>query len=150
LNFIDFIVAPLFVSMRQLLPKATKCLVHLKDNRNDWAKLYAQNIERSQRSKEEKMAEKKRWIRRTESFHQILLLPADVAPISHSSTLVAGGNKRMSSSTVGARRRNSILVCIACHLSHIVVISGCPFFFFGLTVVLSIVVLKGIGKIRQG
>jgi len=33
LNFIDFIVAPLFVAVRQVLPKVQKCCAYLKDNR---------------------------------------------------------------------------------------------------------------------
>lgn len=101
LNFIDFIVAPIFVSLRQLLPGVQRCCNHLRDNRHDWAKILYKNLESSDRTVAEKEQDKQRWQRRTESFQQILLPPAE---------LLEAAARPESAVRRSAPRRNSILV----------------------------------------
>ncbi len=73
LNFIDFIVAPIFVSLRQLLPNVQHGCVHLRDNRHESIRLFHTKLRASSKSAAEKEQEEVRWQRRTDTFNQILL-----------------------------------------------------------------------------
>ena len=68
LNFMDFIVAPIYVSLRQLLSHATECINHLKYNRQQWSTMLIQQLQLSNDSNE-----LQRWSKRDESFHDILM-----------------------------------------------------------------------------
>jgi class 3 adenylate cyclase/GNAT superfamily N-acetyltransferase len=103
INFIDFIVAPLFVSVRQLLSNVDICCNRIKDNRNEWAKILSKRVEASNKSRAEKALEKARWIRRTESFHMIMLPPEVKKRVNTS-------NQQQQAAGSAARRKNSIIM----------------------------------------
>ncbi|CEO99499.1 Phosphodiesterase [Plasmodiophora brassicae] len=78
LNFIDFVVAPLFVSLTHLLPACVVTCNSLRYNRLRWDAVLLQNIAQSNMSPEKKREEELRWRRRMASFDEILMF--EVAP----------------------------------------------------------------------
>lgn len=74
LSFIDFIVAPIYLSLRQLLPAVAHCCRLIKDNRASWAAIFTESIASNPKlNADEKRAELSRATRRTESFHSIMM-----------------------------------------------------------------------------
>eukprot|EP00479_Gromia_sphaerica_P014373 TRINITY_DN850_c0_g1_i1.p1 TRINITY_DN850_c0_g1~~TRINITY_DN850_c0_g1_i1.p1 ORF type:complete len:303 (+),score=50.45 TRINITY_DN850_c0_g1_i1:284-1192(+) len=73
LDFIDFIVAPMFVSIAQFLPKMTIACNQLRSNRRRWESLLVKKIDNSNMAYQKKLEEHKKWTRRMESFHQIMM-----------------------------------------------------------------------------
>jgi len=87
LNFIDFVVAPLFVSLRNLLPAANYCCENLRNNRKQWETILVRSIRCSTKSETEKQAELARWNRRHASFYDIILPPGRIRRGSSLATL---------------------------------------------------------------
>lgn len=79
LNFIDFVVAPLFVSLTQLLPNCVVACSLLRENRQHWGALLLQSIEESNLPLDKKREEELRWRRRMDSFDEILMIETDPA-----------------------------------------------------------------------
>ena len=73
LNFIDFVVAPIYVSLSELLPSMTEGCSCLRANRQRWGAILQKNISQSSMSDEKRREEDWRWKRRMESFDQILM-----------------------------------------------------------------------------
>jgi hypothetical protein len=73
LNFIDFIVSPIFVALRQLVPGVELCCQRLISNRHQWAVIVSKAIAMTNKTEKEKEEEQLRWNKRTMSFHDILL-----------------------------------------------------------------------------
>jgi len=84
IGFIDFIVAPIFVSLRNLLPEVRVCCNHIRDNRKKWAAIYIDQIRcgqgplASKWNEEQRAAEIERATRRTETFLEILFPPDEM------------------------------------------------------------------------
>jgi len=72
-NFIEFIISPSFVSLRQLLPETEIICKQLAENRSKWMEININNIKNSKRSDEEKLNEIQKWEKRTQSFYEFLL-----------------------------------------------------------------------------
>lgn len=75
LNFIDFIVAPLFLAFSALVPRAVECCRILSDNREKWQILLDEELagSRTDAAEEVRRAEKKRWARRKTAFQNVLM-----------------------------------------------------------------------------
>lgn len=73
LNFIDFIVAPLFVSLRRLLPTLPQPCRHLRRNRENWQALNGQRIQQLGLAEDDANTERRKWQTRAESFKVILV-----------------------------------------------------------------------------
>mmetsp|Transcript_9271 Transcript_9271/g.32672 ORF Transcript_9271/g.32672 Transcript_9271/m.32672 type:complete len:2305 (-) Transcript_9271:160-7074(-) len=71
LNFIDFIVAPLFIAVSNILPLMQTCVDMLDENRSKWEEELQRSI--AEEEPETKEAEKKRWERRKTAFHQVMI-----------------------------------------------------------------------------
>jgi len=68
LNFIDFIVAPIFVALRNMLPKVHYVVELLSHNRVQWNKMCEKVVEDSKVSDAQKTDERNRWQRRAQTF----------------------------------------------------------------------------------
>jgi len=78
LNFIDFIVAPVFVGIRAMLPKVHYIIEILAHNRGQWTKLCDKLVEESKTGSEtHKSEERNRWARRLQSFNQSIAPKGD-------------------------------------------------------------------------
>jgi hypothetical protein len=78
LNFIDFIVAPSYVALRNLLPQLSHACRLIKDNRAEWSRRYVGNVTANARlSDDERRAEITRNARREEGFNAIILPPQE-------------------------------------------------------------------------
>jgi len=74
INFIDFIVGPMFAAVRRLLPKTEICVSGLQSNRNVW---YQRLEKKNSNSKgvlneEDAQAHRKKWEARNDAFSEIL------------------------------------------------------------------------------
>jgi len=80
LNFIDFIVAPSYVALRNLLPPLAHACRLIKENRAEWSRRYVTNVTANARglSEEDQRAELARNARREESFNEIILPAHDI------------------------------------------------------------------------
>lgn len=81
LNFIDFVVGPLFVAISAILPQAQVAIDTLGDNRLAWAEVLKTEIEaKTELTKEKKEEEKKAWKRRNTSFGMAQLGQQQLTP----------------------------------------------------------------------
>jgi hypothetical protein len=71
-NFIDFIVAPLMVAVRRLLPNVAFGCDNMRLNRANWQALVEEAIAASARPNVEKAQERSKWARRLEAFQRIV------------------------------------------------------------------------------
>jgi hypothetical protein len=82
LNFIDFVVAPLYVALTQLLPPLKEACSLLRANRLRWDAILQQNLSQANMSMDKRQEEDWRWKRRMESFDQILMTESTSKRIS--------------------------------------------------------------------
>jgi hypothetical protein len=78
LNFIDFIVTPLYVALSNLFPKFQLFCENLKSNRAEWEQLRSRKLEAEQEGETAKQKESKKWQKRTSAFDKILMPDAAV------------------------------------------------------------------------
>jgi hypothetical protein len=82
LNFIDFIVAPLFVALTNLIPDAKHCCSTMNSNRKQWEAMMSSALAASKvESAVEKDEKLKVWGRRKTAFRDVIM--PMVAQISH-------------------------------------------------------------------
>eukprot|EP01083_Nonionella_stella_P117301 349376_1 len=74
LNFIDFIVAPIFVMLAQFFPKMQCSCTQLGICRREWEKIAVKHITENDKLRiPQKAAELAKWSRRMEAFHAIMV-----------------------------------------------------------------------------
>ncbi len=69
LNFIDFIVSPMFVSVRRLLPGVFQCVDTLAENRVNWFRIYDQKV-KTRLSGADLASHGKKWSARNKAFDE--------------------------------------------------------------------------------
>lgn len=71
LNFIDFIVAPLFIAVTNILPRMQVCVDLLDENRSKWEEELKATLAKI--ADEGASEETKRWERRSTAFHKVMV-----------------------------------------------------------------------------
>jgi hypothetical protein len=78
LNFIDFIVAPLFVALSVIIPDMTLCCELLQGNRTRWQAMLEDDLkEDGSGTPDAKAVERQRWARRKTAFQDVLMVAHD-------------------------------------------------------------------------
>jgi len=90
LNFGDFIVAPAYVALASLLPKAKECVVCIVENRARWEEIHNQRLSSCNMEEEKKKEELAKWNKRRVAFEKIvgaeILAGVESGPASTSSS----------------------------------------------------------------
>lgn len=101
LNFIDFIVAPLFVGLAHVLPKSAVTIRHIMENRKQWSQLNAPSL--SEDAKEH-------WASRERAFNEVVqaFIPSGPSPpplIRPASTLSMGSLQTFAAAVAASPRQ---------------------------------------------
>lgn len=69
IDFIDFIVAPQYLALRELIPGSQECLSHLIQNRSQWNEQLTKNLCNDIKDKKKRDDEIEKWKKRGKTFH---------------------------------------------------------------------------------